>query len=181
MLLYFSIYKYEGKSINLKTKINNAIDLCKNFINELFINRSENNYISYLDENIIISGFDTGNNSYGIKNINKIIDSNLSINKESYTYKITNSKGFKISHNIYNIILFINDFTNSTLNHTDELSLSFILDDTNNSFIIKSINVSVLNKIMKENTIKHSINGFIEFGGTLEYSLSDNFRMNAYM
>ncbi len=177
MLLYFSIYKYEGKSINLKTKINNAIDLCKNFINELFINRSENNYISYLDENIIVSGFDNGNNGYGIKDLNKIKDSNLSINKESYTFEFTNSKGFEISRNIYNIIIFINDFTNSSLNHTVELSLSFIVEYLNDSFIIKSINVSILNKIIKENTIRHSINGFIEFGGTLEYSLTDNFRI----
>lgn len=151
----------------MKTNINMAIELAKNFINELFTGKKNIKFSSFLDNDIIITGFEDNNNIYSLKDFLEL--EIISNSKESYSYEITNTKGFEISTHIFNVLIFIKDFTNSTINSKKELSLSFIISVNNNKLIIKNINVSIIKNCLKTTTGTN----FIAFGGTIEFNLSE--------
>ncbi|MBK5201100.1 MAG: response regulator [Spirochaetaceae bacterium] len=153
----------------MKTNINNSIELAKSCINEFLSNKTNLKLSSFLDENIIITGFKDNNIVCGLNNLFDMPFMKIYDSTEPFSYEITNSQGFEISSNIFNVIIFIKNFTNSNINHSIELSLSLILDGSNNNLIIKSVTFSILNTMLK--TTKED--NFIDFGGTLEFNLSE--------
>lgn len=154
----------------MNTNINKAKELAKSFINELFKEKGNTDFSSYLCDDIIFTGFKDIKNNCGIKNFLKLDFLQTYNLDEDLYYNLSNVNGYEISSNTYNVIIEIYNLTTKSINQEISLCLSIIITDENNKLLIKCINTSILNKNIKSK----KDNSFTDFGGTLQFNLSDN-------